>query len=76
MVGGGTGVYEAAMPYATHQVLTEVHQSPVGDTYFPGYPGHGGARDVQRPTWRETRREDHDGYSWVWWERVGPAPGH
>jgi dihydrofolate reductase len=75
MVAGGTGVYEAAMPHATHQVLTEVHQSPPGDASYPGYPGHGRLDPRQ---WRATRREDRDGFSWVWWERVGgpdDAPG-
>ena len=48
---------------ATHQVLTEVHRSPDGDTHYP---------DFARAEWRETRREEHDGYAWVWLERVGP----
>jgi dihydrofolate reductase len=71
MVAGGTGIYAAAMPHVTHQVLTEVHRSPSGDASYPDYPGHGGLDPGQ---WRETRREDRDGFSWVWWERVGP-PG-
>lgn len=66
MIGGGTQVYSAAMPYATHQVLTEVHQSPEGDTHYP---------DFDRSEWRETRREERDGYAWVWLERVdAPSP--
>jgi dihydrofolate reductase len=60
MVGGGTRVYEAAMPYATHQVLTEVHASPEGDTRYPEW---------DRSAWQETRREPHDGFDFVWWER-------
>ena len=63
MIGGGTQVYSAAMPYATHQVLTEVHQSPEGDTHYP---------DFDRSEWRETRREERDGYACVWLERVTP----
>ena len=63
MIGGGTQVYAAAMPYATHQVLTEVHRSPEGDTHYP---------EFDRSEWRETRREERDGYAWVWLERVGP----
>ena len=63
MIGGGTQVYSAAMPYATHQVLTEVHQSPEGDTHYP---------DFDRSEWRETRREERDGYAWVGFERGGP----
>ncbi|NUR08830.1 MAG: dihydrofolate reductase [Nocardioidaceae bacterium] len=62
MIGGGTQVYAAAMPYATHQVLTEVHVSPAGDTHYP---------EFDRSEWRETRREERDGYAWVWLERAG-----
>lgn len=60
MVGGGTGVYAAAMPYATSQELTEVHASPPGDTYYP---------DVDRSAWRETARDRRDGFDFVRWER-------
>jgi len=66
VIGGGTQVYEAAMPYATHQVLTEVHQSPEGDTHYPAF---------DRAAWRETRREPHDGFDWVWLERVEEPAG-
>ena len=61
VIGGGTQIYEAAMPYATHQVLTEVHRCPEGDTHYPVF---------DRSEWKETRREDHEGWSWVWLERV------
>jgi dihydrofolate reductase len=60
MVIGGGQVYADAMPAATHQVLTEVHASPEGDTYYPEW---------DRARWRETRREPHDGFDFVWWER-------
>ena len=61
MVIGGAQIYRAAMGYADLQVLTEVHQSPAGDTYYP---------EFDRELWRETRREPHDGYDFVWWERA------
>jgi dihydrofolate reductase len=61
MVIGGGAVYAEAMPLATHQVITEVHQSPEGDTYYP---------DFDPTEWRETSREPHEGYDFVWWERV------
>jgi len=64
MVVGGAQVYAAALPVATHQVITEVHSSPEGDTYYP---------DWDRTLWRETRREAHDGFDFVWWERIGSA---
>jgi dihydrofolate reductase len=61
MVIGGGHVYAAAMPAATHQVLTEVHQAPEGDTFYPEW---------DRSQWRETAREQRDGFDFVWWERV------
>ncbi len=61
-VVGGAEIYELAMPVATHQVLTEVHLSPPGDTYFPAF---------SPDEWVETRRESRTdlGLDWVWWER-------
>jgi dihydrofolate reductase len=61
-VVGGTQVYEQALPLATHQVLTEVHQSPDGDAHYPAF---------DTSEWVETRREQRDGFEWVWWERRG-----
>jgi dihydrofolate reductase len=61
MVIGGGHVYAAAMDRADTQVLTEVHCSPEGDTHYP---------DFDRSEWAETRRDPHDGYDFVWWERV------
>lgn len=60
VIAGGGQVYEQALPLATHQVLTEVHLSPDGDTFYP---------DFDRSDWTEVRREAHDGHDFVWWER-------
>ncbi len=60
MVIGGAQIYAQAMPHADVQVLTEVHQSPEGDTHYP---------DFDRSEWVETSREAHDGYDFVWLER-------
>jgi dihydrofolate reductase len=49
-VGGGAQVYRDALPVATHQILTEVHATPSGDTHYP---------DFDDADWLETRREDH-----------------
>jgi dihydrofolate reductase len=57
---GGAQIYEQALPLATHQVLTEVHLSPDGDTFYPAF-------DLDE--WVETKREPRDGFTWVWWER-------
>jgi dihydrofolate reductase len=60
MVMGGAQIYEATMLLADVQILTEVHQTPEGDTYYP---------DFDRAEWQETRREPHEGYDFVWLER-------
>ena len=60
MVIGGAEIYQAAMGLADVQVLTEVHQSPDGDTHYPAF---------DKAAWTETKREPHDGYAFVWWER-------
>ncbi|NYG57309.1 dihydrofolate reductase/8-oxo-dGTP pyrophosphatase MutT (NUDIX family) [Nocardioides daedukensis] len=65
MIAGGTQVYEQAMALATHQVLTEVDLEPEGDAHYPYLPDQ---------EWAEISREVHDGYAFVEWERVAPAP--
>ncbi len=64
IIAGGTQVYVAAMPHASHQILTEVHQSPLGDATYPTFA---------LAEWVETRREPRPdlGLDWVWWERNG-----
>jgi dihydrofolate reductase len=61
MVAGGARVYTEALAWADQQVLTEVHASPEGDVRYP---------DFDRSEWVEVRREPHDGYDLVWWERT------
>ena len=64
MVAGGGEVYAALLPYATHQVLTEVDLEPEGDVHYPQFPAE---------EWRETARESCDGYDRVWLERMDVA---
>ncbi len=63
-VGGGAQVYAEALSLATHQILTEVHLAPEGDTHYP---------EFDRAEWRETRHEDHadhdPAYEVHWLER-------
>ncbi len=61
MVAGGAQIYALALPYATHQVLTEVALEVEGDTFYPEWDPAG---------WVETAREDHGGYAFVTWERI------
>jgi dihydrofolate reductase len=61
MVIGGAQIYAAAMDRSTHQILTEVHQRPQGDTTYPAW-------DPEE--WVETERERHEGFDFVWWQRA------
>ena len=61
MVIGGAQVYAAAMDRATHQVLTEVHQSPHGDTTYPDWDRADVGRD---------RAGAPRGFDFVWWQRA------
>ncbi len=63
-IGGGSGIYMETLPIADRLVLTHVHGSHNGDTYFPEY------RDEIGSVWKETFREDHDGFSFVTYERI------
>jgi dihydrofolate reductase len=60
MIAGGAQVYADALALADEQILTEVHLSPDGDTFYPAF---------DREEWTETRREHHDGFDHVWWTR-------
>lgn len=68
VVAGGGQVYDVAMPYATEQILTEVHLSPAGDATYPEFPAE---------EWREVRRDPRPdlGLDWVWWQRRGTPQG-
>ena len=65
MVGGGAQVYRDAFAHATHQILTEVHLDPDGDTHYP---------EFAEAEWLESRREGYLGhdpaYEIRWLERV------
>lgn len=60
-VAGGAQVYAEALPWAQRLVLSEVDAEPEGDTWFP---------DWDRTAWRETAREDHDGWTRVVYDRA------
>lgn len=65
VIAGGTQVYEQAMPFATHQVLTEIDLEPEGDAHYPEFSGR---------EWRESERLPGPGLDWVWWERTAAPP--
>ncbi|QIX28738.1 NUDIX domain-containing protein [Nocardioides sp. JQ2195] len=53
------------MPFATHQVLTEIDLEPQGDARYP---------EFSPDEWRETGRAAGPGLDWVWWERTAAPP--
>ncbi len=61
VIAGGAHVYTEAMARADEQVLTEVHQSPEGDTFYPAFDPE---------VWRECSREPHEGFDIVRFERA------
>ncbi|MDO9496900.1 MAG: dihydrofolate reductase [Nocardioides sp.] len=63
MVVGGALVYDEAMHVADEQVLTEVHLTPEGDTFYP---------DFDRADWAEQRRETYPDRDVVWLAKPDP----
>jgi dihydrofolate reductase len=61
-VAGGGEIYRAAWQRLTGLEITEVGAEPAGDVTFPF---------IDPEQWRETFREDHPGFSWVRYARVG-----
>lgn len=61
IVMGGAEVYRKAFPFANKLELTRVHQMIEGDVFFP---------TMDEAGWKETAREDFDGYSFVSYQRV------
>jgi dihydrofolate reductase len=59
VVGGGE-VYRQAMPFADRLMLTEIEQSPEGDTWFPA---------IEPDQWHETAREQHEGFAFATYHR-------
>jgi dihydrofolate reductase len=61
---GGAALYAAFLERADELYLTLVHRDVEGDTFFPPY------EHLLGPLFRETSREDHDGFSFVDYRRV------
>ena len=61
---GGGDIYNQTMPFADKLFITEIQESFDGDTYFPEY------RDEISSTWKEIKREDRQGLSFVVYQRA------
>ncbi len=53
---GGASIYRQTIDRVDTLYITHIHQSPEGDTFFP---------EINKNIWKETAREDHDGFSFV-----------
>jgi len=60
-VAGGATVYEQCLPAVDTMLRSEVHDRHEGDTHFPAW---------ERDRWRETDRDEHDGFDVVTYRRV------
>ena len=60
-VCGGASIYAQTVNRVDTLFITHVHQTPNGDTFFP---------PIDKSIWRETTREDHNGFSFVTYKRV------
>ena len=61
-IGGGTEIYREALPLARKLLLTVVHTSPPGDTYFPA------EWEAHFPTETSRRHASDDNYSYSFLE--------
>lgn len=63
-ITGGATIYELFLERADRLELTEVHGHHEGDVFFPAY------RHLIGSMYQETRRDKHNGYDFVTYERV------
>lgn len=60
-VCGGASIYRQTMDKVDTLYITRIHQSPDGDSFFP---------EIEKNTWQETEREDHEGFSFVTYKKI------
>lgn len=56
LVAGGGEIFTQTIDRADRLYITQVHKEVEGDVYFP---------KIDPATWKETAREDHEGFSFV-----------
>lgn len=56
MVIGGAEIYKQTIDQANALHITHINQTVAGDAYFP---------EIDLNVWKETEREDHEGFSFV-----------
>jgi len=58
---GGASIYRQTIDKVDTLYITHVNQEFDGDVFFP---------EIDRNIWKETWREDHDGFSFVIYEKI------
>lgn len=61
VINGGAAIYGQAMDHADVLDITHVRRNVEGDTFFP---------TIDPAIWKVSERTDHDGFSFVTYERV------
>jgi len=62
-IAGGEQIYRQSLMFADQLELTEVHQEPAGDVFFP---------EIDPTAWLETARNPQEGYTFVSYDRKQP----
>lgn len=57
---GGASIYKQTIDQVDTLYITEIHQTIDGDAFFP---------TINKNIWQETTRENHDGFSFVTYEK-------
>lgn len=60
IVIGGAEIYQQTIAHADRLYITHINQTVDGDAFFP---------TIDTTIWHETERLDHDGYSFVTYEK-------
>lgn len=58
---GGASIYRQTIDRVDTLYITNIKQSPDGDTFFP---------EINNNIWKETAREDHSGFSFVTYQKI------
>ncbi len=58
---GGASIYHQTIDKMDNLYITHIHQSFDGDTFFP---------EINKNIWKETNRDDRDGFSFVTYQKI------
>ena len=58
---GGASIYRQTINKADTLYITQIDQTPDGDTFFP---------EIDKAIWQEVAREDHNGFSFLTYKKI------